>query len=61
MFALRSETPSCSLGCGTGELSHSAYLAEKVGPEGRVFGVDPDKERIQLARQTLVDIKNLFF
>jgi len=32
----------------------SAYLAE-----GRVFGVDPDKERIQLAWQTLSDIKNL--
>ena len=39
----------------------TAYLAEKVGPEGRVFGVDPDKERVQLARQTLSDIKNLFF
>ena len=31
------------LGCGTGELS--AYLAEPVGPEGKVIGVDPDKER----------------
>ena len=32
------------LGCGTGELS--AYLAELVGPEGKVVAVDPDKERI---------------
>ena len=38
------------LGCGTGELS--AYLAELVGPEGKVIGVDPDKERIQLAKET---------
>ena len=28
------------LGCGTGELS--AYLAELVGAEGKVIGVDPD-------------------
>ena len=38
------------LGCGTGELS--SYLAELVGPEGKVIGVDPDKERIQLAKET---------
>ena len=38
------------LGCGTGELS--AYLAELVGAEGKVIAVDPDKERIQLARQS---------
>ena len=37
------------LGCGTGELS--SYLAELVGPGGKVIGVDPDKERIQLAKR----------
>ena len=47
------------LGCGTGELS--AYLAGLVGPEGKVIGVDPDKERIQLARKTHSEIKNLSF
>ncbi|XP_078376740.1 2-phytyl-1,4-naphtoquinone methyltransferase-like [Oculina patagonica] len=47
------------LGCGTGELS--AYLAELVGPEGKVVGVDPDKERILLARQAHGEIKNLSF
>ena len=47
------------LGCGTGELS--AYLAELVGPEGKVVGVDPDKERLQLARQSYGGIKNLSF
>ena len=47
------------LGCGTGELS--AYLAELVGAEGKVIGVDPDKERIQLARQSHVHMKNVSF
>ena len=37
------------LGCGTGELS--AYLAELVGPKGRVLAVDPDKERILVAKE----------
>ena len=47
------------LGCGTGELS--AYLAELVGPEGKVVGVDPDKKRLQLAQQSYGHIKNLSF
>ena len=47
------------LGCGTGQLS--AYLAELVGPEGKVVGVDPDKERLQLARQSYGGIKNVSF
>ena len=47
------------LGCGTGELS--SYLAELVGAEGKVTGVDPDKERIQLARQSHKQVKNLSF
>ena len=32
-----------------------------MGPEGKVIGVDPDKERIQLARKTHSEIKNLSF
>ena len=47
------------LGCGTGELS--AYLAEIVGPEGKVVAVDPDKERLLLAQQSYGDVKNLSF
>ena len=39
------------LGCGTGELS-AAYLAEPVGAEEKVIGVDPDKERIEMTRQS---------
>lgn len=47
------------LGCGTGELS--AYLAELVGPEGKVIGIDPDGERIRAAIQSHGKIKNLSF
>ena len=47
------------LGCGTGELS--AYLAELVGPEGKVIGVDPDEQRIIVARKSHRKIKNLSF
>ena len=47
------------LGCGTGELS--AYLAELVGPEGKVVAVDPDKERLLLAQQSFGEVKNLSF
>lgn len=47
------------LGCGTGELS--AHLAQLVGPSGKVLGVDPDKERLELAKQSYSDIKNLSF
>lgn len=47
------------LGCGTGELS--AYLAELVGPNGKVVGVDPDKERLLLSQQSYSEIKNLSF
>ena len=47
------------LGCGTGELS--AYLAELVGPEGKVVAVDPDKERVLLAKQSFGEVKNLSF
>ena len=47
------------LGCGTGELS--AYLAELVGPEGNVLGVDPDRERLLLAQQSYGEVKNLSF
>jgi SAM-dependent methyltransferase len=41
-------------GCGTGRLS--TELATEVGSEGRVVGVDPDKERISVARRTSSNI-----
>ena len=37
------------IGCGTGY--HSNVLAHQVGAEGRVVAIDPDKERLQIARE----------
>ena len=37
------------LGCGTGFLAN--LLAQEVGPNGNVTAVDPDKERVRIARQ----------
>ena len=39
----------------------SAYLAQLVGPQGKIVGVDPDKERILLAQQSYSEIQNLSF
>ena len=37
------------LGCGTGYLTK--VLSERVGPEGKVVAVDPDEERLKIARE----------
>ena len=37
------------LGCGTGYLTK--MLSEQVGPEGKVVAVDPDGERLKIARE----------
>ena len=47
------------LGCGTGNLT--AMLVDKVGPEGRVVGVDPDAERVSIARSDYGHLTNLTF
>lgn len=47
------------LGCGTGYLA--SVLAERVGSTGTVTGVDPDTERIRLAREEYGIISNLEF
>ena len=47
------------LGCGTGYLS--SVLAERVGPEGNVTGVDPDIKRILFARKKYGTVNHLNF
>ena len=37
------------LGCGTGYLAK--VISEKVGAEGKVVAVDPDGERLKIARE----------
>ena len=44
------------LGCGTGNLS--SVIAEKVGTNGRLMGVDPNGART-LARKIFDHLKNL--
>jgi len=39
------------LGCGTGDLT--THLARRVGPSGHVFAVDPDVERLEVARKSI--------
>ena len=47
------------LGCGTGYLTN--MIAELVGPDGKVIGLDPDVERIRVAREAYGNTSNLQF
>ena len=37
------------IGCGIGQ--YTSVIADRVGPGGKVVGVDPDKERIEIANE----------
>ena len=47
------------LGCGTGYLTN--MIAELVGPDGKVVGLDPDTERIRVAREAYGNTSNVQF
>ncbi|CAB4007539.1 Hypothetical predicted protein [Paramuricea clavata] len=47
------------MGCGTGHVTK--YIANIVGPDGQVVGVDPDAERIKIAKEKYKGISNLQF
>jgi SAM-dependent methyltransferase len=47
------------LGCGSGELT--VELAQRVGEQGRVIGLDPNKDRIKVAQRKYGHLKNLEF
>ena len=47
-LSLRKGSVVLDLGCGTGYFS--SILAERVGPQGRVIGVDPDENRLKVAK-----------
>ena len=47
------------MGCGTGHLSK--HIADIVGPDGLVVGVDPDAERIKIAKENYKAVGNLQF
>ena len=48
-LTLRSGSCVLDLGCGTGFLT--GVLAAKVGPEGKIIGVDPNREKINIAQR----------
>jgi SAM-dependent methyltransferase len=47
------------IGCGTG--ATALALAERVGPDGRVLGVDVSKPMLEVARSRIGDRRNLAF
>lgn len=47
------------IGCGTGNFT--SLLTDLVGKDGYVLGVDPDKDRINIARETYSRISNMEF
>ncbi|XP_028408192.1 uncharacterized protein LOC114530770 [Dendronephthya gigantea] len=47
------------MGCGTGILTK--YIADIVGPDGEVVGVDPDAARIEIAVEKYKESGNLHF
>ena len=49
LLSITENSKVLDLGCGTGLLTKA--LGDRVGPGGKVVGVDPDKARIQLARE----------
>jgi ubiquinone/menaquinone biosynthesis C-methylase UbiE len=49
MLNLEKGSTVLDLGCGTGYLTK--VISERVGPEGKVVAVDPDGERLKIARE----------
>ena len=47
------------MGCGTGHLTK--YIADIVGLNGEVVGIDPDAERIKIAKEKYKEVSNLQF
>ena len=47
------------MGCGTGLVTK--LIADVVGPDGLVVGVDPDAERIEIAKENYKEYGNLQF
>ncbi len=47
------------MGCGTGNITK--YIADIVGSDGQVVGIDPDAARIKIAEEKYKEVSNLQF
>ena len=47
------------VGCGTGDLTK--HIADIVGSDGEVVGIDPDEARIKIAKKKFSEVGNLQF
>lgn len=47
------------MGCGTGLITK--HIADIIGPDGQVIGIDPDAERIKVAQEKYKDVGHLEF
>ena len=47
------------MGCGTGNITK--YIADIVGTNGQVVGIDPDTARIKIAKEKYKEVNNLQF
>ena len=47
------------MGCGTGQITK--YVADIVGPNGQVVGIDPDAARIKIAEEKYKEVSHLQF
>ncbi|MFC5412113.1 class I SAM-dependent methyltransferase [Larkinella bovis] len=56
---LRAGISVLDVGCGSGAITRG--IAERVGPQGRVLGIDPGEKLIAEARQHAVDFPQLAF
>ena len=54
MVGVRSGGRVADIGCGHGAMS--AWLAERVGPTGKVYAVDSSREQIELAGQRIAHL-----
>jgi SAM-dependent methyltransferase len=56
---LKSGMTVCDIGCGAGMMT--AWIAEQVGPEGKVIAIENDENQLNAARKNLQKFHNIEF
>jgi len=57
MDFLNPSVGGCFLDCTLGLAGHSALLAERIGPQGHLIGLDRDEKSLEMARERLSAFK----